>query len=167
MMWIVLLRHAEAEDQSLTGLDADRKLTASGEKRARLIGKIVGKVVPPLEKIFASPLLRARQTAGLAAEGAGFKGEINETSTLRPGAAPAEILAFLRDHQASSVLLVGHQPHLGALFGRMVTGGGRGAGAEVPMKKASIAVFEVNGDPVTGEATLVLYAPAKVLERLA
>ena len=163
-MLIVLLRHAEAEDRSPTGLDGDRRLTAAGEKRARLVARGLARLVPSLDRIFVSPLVRTGQTAAPVLEATGFKGKPVETPALRPGAPPAEILKLLRDHPAGSVLLVGHQPHLGALFGRLL--GGDDA-PDVPMRKASAAAFEVAGDPLSSRAELVFYLPARVLEKLA
>jgi phosphohistidine phosphatase len=162
-MLVVLLRHAEAEDRSLTGLDADRRLTAAGEKRSKLVARALWKLVPSYDRVFVSPLVRARQTAAAVAEVSGFRGEPIETPALRPGAAPIEILRQLRDHPVASVLLVGHQPHLGALFGRLLTGT---EGTEVPMKKAAAAAFEFAGDPLSGHAELLFLLPPKVAERL-
>ena len=164
-MLIVLLRHAEAEDGSTSGLDADRRLTPAGVKRSKLVAKGLSKLVPTFDQIYVSTLLRARQTAAPVLEVTGLRKEPVETPALRPGADPAEILRILRDHPLPSVLLVGHQPNLGSLFGRLLGGGG--GGVDVPMKKASAAAFEIAGDPLTGRAELQFYLPPKVLERLA
>ena len=162
-MLIVLLRHAEAEDRSVSDLDADRCLTASGEKRARAAGRALSRLAVSFDRIFVSTLVRARQTAALAAEAGGCQAKTVETPALRPGAAPAEILRLLRDHPVSSALLVGHQPHLGALLGHLLTGG---EGPDVPMKKAALAGLEVDGASLSGVAELLFYLPPKVLEKL-
>jgi phosphohistidine phosphatase len=161
---IVLLRHAEAEERSSTGLDADRCLTAAGQKRARLVAKGLAKLVPSFDRVFVSPLVRAHETAAPVLEAVGFRGKPVEAPALRPGASPDDILKQIREHPAGSVLLVGHQPHLGGLFGRLLGGVD---GLAVPMKKASAAAFEVAGDPLSGHAELQFYLPPKVLERLA
>ena len=163
-MLIVLLRHAEAEDRSPTGLDGDRRLTAAGEKRARQVAKGLVKLVPSIDRVYVSPLLRAQQTAAPVLEVSGFRGKPVETPALRPGAPAGEILKLIRENPAGVVLLVGHQPHLGGLFGRLL--GGDDA-PDVPMKKASAAAFEAQGDPSSGRAELQFYLPPKVLERLA
>jgi phosphohistidine phosphatase len=163
-MLVVLLRHAEAEEHSSTGLDGDRRLTAAGEKRARQVARALVRLVPSFDRIYVSPLQRARQTAEPVAEAAKHRGELVETPALRPGASPVEILRLLRDNPAGSVLLVGHQPHLGALFGHLL---GRSEAIEVPMKKASAAAFDVAGDPLSGHAELQFYLTPKALDRLA
>ena len=62
-----------------------------------------------------------------------------------------------------TVLVVGHEPHLGRLFGRLVSGRKE---TEVPMKKASLAVFEIHGHLGPDRADLRSYLPARLLERL-
>ena len=58
------------------------------------------------------------------------------------------------------ILLVGHEPHLGALLGRLVSGR---AGLEIPMKKAAVARLTWEG---SGPATLRALLPAGILARL-
>ena len=160
---IVLLRHAEAEERSPSGLDADRRLTASGEMRARAAGRALSRLALSFDRILVSPLVRAQQTAALAAETAGCRAKTIETAALRPGAPPGEILRLLSDLPASSALLVGHQPHMGALLGHLLTGG---KGPDVPMKKAALAGLQVEGAELTGPADLLFYLPPKVFEKL-
>jgi phosphohistidine phosphatase SixA len=62
-----------------------------------------------------------------------------------------------------SALLVGHQPHLGRLFGRLASGEGP---VEVAMKKASLAAFETAGEPGSEPAELRYYLTPRLLERL-
>ena len=60
-----------------------------------------------------------------------------------------------------AVLLVGHEPHLGALLGRLVLG--RPGGPPIPMKKASVARLEWAG---SGAASLKALLPARILARI-
>ena len=66
----------------------------------------------------------------------------------------------MRGEKAEAVLLVGHEPHLGALLGRLVSGR---PGLEIPMRKAAVARLVWEG---SGAATLKALLPAKVLARL-
>ena len=59
--------------------------------------------------------------------------------------------------------LVGHQPHLGRLFGLLLSGR---SDLEVPMKKAGLAAFEAAADPSLGRAELKFYLPPRLLEKL-
>jgi phosphohistidine phosphatase len=161
---IHLLRHAEAEDVSPTGRDADRRLTKEGEKRMRLVARAIAKLDPGLEAILVSPLMRSRQTAEPVAAACKFGRPLTETRNLSPNAEPEEVLHELARLKQESVLLVGHQPHFGRLFGRLLSGR---TDVEIPMKKASLAVFETSGDPAVSRSELKYYLSPKLLERLA
>ena len=54
-------------------------------------------------------------------------------------------------------------PHLGRLFGRLLTGRDD---VDVPLKKAALAAFET-ADPLSGTAELKFYFPPRHLEKLA
>jgi phosphohistidine phosphatase len=159
-MEIWLLRHAAAEDRAASGRDADRTLTEDGHKRAREVARGLAVLEPGIELILTSPYPRARQTAEPAARALRLTGHLRETRSLEPDRDPEEILEEVRAEGVRSVLLVGHEPHLGALLGRLVAGR---PGLEIPMKKASVARLSWPG---SGAATLRALLPPKVLERL-
>jgi phosphohistidine phosphatase len=158
-----LLRHAEAEDVSSSGRDADRRLTEDGRRRARAVAKAIAALDPGYDAILVSPLVRARQTAEPVAEACGFRKPFVETRALSPNAAPEDVLHELARLGPGTALLVGHQPHLGRVFGLLLTGR---SDIEVPMKKAALAAFDAEADPSLGSAELKFYVPARVLEDL-
>ncbi|MBK9087774.1 MAG: phosphohistidine phosphatase SixA [Holophagales bacterium] len=162
-MLLYILRHAEAEALSPSGLDADRALTDAGTKRMKLVARAIARMEPAFDAIFVSPLLRARQTAEPVAAACRFKGELTITEALAPGADPAILLEELEAAGCSSALVVGHEPHLGTLVGRLVSGR---KDVEVPMKKAALAVFEISPHHGAGRAELKSYLPPRLLERL-
>ena len=162
-MLLHILRHAEAEAFSPTGLDADRSLTDAGAKRMKTVARAIAKMEPKLDAILVSPLLRARQTAEPVAAACRFKGELQVTESLLPGSDPSALLDELEATRWESVLVVGHEPNLGRLFGRLVSGG---RDVEVPMKKASLAVFEIVPHLGSDRAELRSYLPPRLLERL-
>ncbi len=163
-MRIHLLRHAEAEEASETGRDADRRLTDAGRKRTREMARALAALEPALSAVLVSPLVRSRQTAEPVAEACGFTGEVAETRALLPGADPEEVLEELARLGAESCLLVGHMPHLGRLLGRLLAG--RRTTLEVPMKKAALALLETGRDPRTAAAELRLYLTPRALSKL-
>jgi phosphohistidine phosphatase len=128
-MQIYLLRHGIAED---TRPDADRALTAEGrEKLARVLRR--AGIAPSL--ILSSPYRRALETAGVAAEIAGYKGEIVRTRALLPEASPYAAWDEIRAHKAeSAILLATHQPLAGALAAFLLGY----PGLEIEMKKAAV-----------------------------
>ncbi|MBK8598378.1 MAG: phosphohistidine phosphatase SixA [Holophagales bacterium] len=162
-MLLYILRHAEAEALSPSGLDADRALTEGGTRRMKLVARAIGRMEPDFDAIFVSPLLRARQTAEPVAAACRFKGEPTITEALVPGANPSGILEELDAAGCVSALVVGHEPHLGNLVGRLVSGR---KDVDVPMKKAALAIFEIHAELGAGRAELKGYLPPRLLERL-
>jgi phosphohistidine phosphatase len=158
-MEIWLLRHAAAEESSESGKDADRALTSEGEKRARAVARGLASLEPEIERLLTSPYRRARQTAEPAARELGLERALRESRALEPGRDPQEILDEIREED-SGVLLVGHEPHLGALLGRLVAGRPL---LTLPLRKAAVARLDWDG---TGPADLRAILPAPVLERL-
>lgn len=162
-MLLYLLRHAEAEALSPSGLDADRALTGAGQKRMKAVGRAIARLETGFDAVLVSPLLRAKETAGFVTSACRFEGEAIVTESLLPGSDPQLLLEELSASEWRTVLLVGHEPHLGRLFGRLVSGRKE---TEVPMRKASLAAFEVHGHLGPDRAELKFYLPARLLERL-
>jgi len=154
---IWLLRHAAAENEARSGRDADRALTADGLARAEAVARGLALLRPSISRVLSSPYLRARQTAGPAARALGLT-EVTPSRALEPEAEPEEILNELAGSDGDA-LLVGHQPHLGSLLGRLI-----GGEAEIPLNKAGVAQVTLTG---RWSGTLRAYLPAKVLELLA
>lgn len=159
---IHLLRHAEAEDRSPDLTDGGRRLTEAGEKRMRLVARGIAAMEPGYDAVLVSPLVRARQTAEPVAKACGVK-KLIETEALVPSADPEEVLDEIARGKWGAVLLVGHQPHMGRLFGRLLTGR---TGFSLEMKKASLAGFSCEWGSSLGRAELRFYLPPRLLERL-
>lgn len=116
-LWV--LRHGEAEPYD-SRPDSERELTAHGRKEvlssaARLMGQ-------PLTAIYASPYLRAQQTAQLVREALGFEPEIRTVEWLTPEVDPDRVAEQLVS--VSNVLLVSHNPLVGNLLSYLQHGAG-------------------------------------------
>lgn len=116
-LWV--LRHGEAEPYG-SRPDSERELTAHGRKEvlssaARLLGQ-------PLTAIYASPYLRAQQTAQLVREALGFEPEIRTVEWLTPEVDPDRVAEQLVS--VSNVLLVSHNPLVGNLLSYLQHGAG-------------------------------------------
>lgn len=141
-MRLWLLRHGQAEPQAAS--DAARELTAHGRQEvqqaaAQLLGR-------PLTAIMASPYVRAQQTAELVRLELGFSGSVQTVSWLTPDSDPRDALKYLDEREHAEVLLVSHQPLIGALGGLLVHGHRQ---EPLPMRTASLA--ELEGDiPAAG-----------------
>ena len=113
-MQLYLLRHGAAESKSLTGRDADRRLTPAGiAALAEVLDRARASGLAP-DVIIASPYVRAVETARVAAERLGYAGEVLQSPTLMPDAAPVGLWEEARAlaPTAAAVLLVAHEPLL-------------------------------------------------------
>ncbi|OCR23749.1 phosphohistidine phosphatase [Pseudomonas syringae] len=141
-MKVWVLRHGEAQAQARS--DAERELTRNGREQvlhsaAHLMGQ-------PLQRILASPYVRARQTAELVRQALGFSEPVVIVPWLTPDNDPHQVLSHLDAYASDDVLLVSHQPLVGALIGLAVHGSTQ---QPQPMSTASLA--ELSGDfPLAG-----------------
>lgn len=113
-MDLIIWRHADAEDGTP---DAERKLTAKGEKQARRVAAWLKDRLGDDYVVLSSPARRARDTA--RALTAGF-----ETSEeLGASATPRSVLkAAGWPRRKGGVVVVGHQPTLGQTVALILTG---------------------------------------------
>lgn len=125
MIW--LLRHAEAEDGTP---DAERELTAKGERQAADAGVALARLDLDLDACVASPKARARETARLACEALGL--EPVEDRRLEGG--PFDASAIAAEH-GERVLLVGHDPDFSMAVHSLT-------GAQVRMSKSGVAAVD-------------------------
>lgn len=164
-MELLLLRHAEAVDRRGQQDDPNRALTPAGRKRMKAIARGLKRLGGAPEFVLSSPYLRARETAEIAAAALGCKEALIFTPALVPEAEPGAVIEFLRQHyrRARSLLLVGHEPHLTLLAGRLMAGD---AGADLKLKKAGLMKLAVGSLKPGRCATLELLVSPRVLERL-
>lgn len=107
-MYLILWRHAEAEDLTEGGDDLVRALTPRGEREAARMGAWLDRTLPEGARILSSPARRCEQTA--LALGRKFR----MVPELAPGASVEALLAAARWPGARQpVVVVGHQPTLG------------------------------------------------------
>lgn len=114
-MDLILWRHAEAEDEVEGLFDMDRALTPRGEKQAARVAAWLDRQLPDGTRVLSSPARRCEQT--VLALGRRYK--------TRPQLAPDQTVdALLETAQwpaaKQPVLLVGHQPVLGATVARLL-----------------------------------------------
>jgi phosphohistidine phosphatase len=113
---VFLIRHAEAVDETLALVDPHRHLTAAGRQQARAIGDRLRwhDCVP--SHIWASPLVRAIQTAELVAAALQSDLVVDAIPALAPDDNPRAVVSALAALPAGSiVVIVGHEPGLSAV----------------------------------------------------
>lgn len=145
-MRLFLIRHAEAEDRSLTGRDRDRRLTDKGKKTMRSVAEALRTELESIDLAIASTLVRARETAEIVLEEAGKKIPLEFSSALTPDADIEQdtfpMLAEIFSREGvDTVAVIGHEPHLGYLASRILTGAGR---VMIDMKKSSVCAIELD-----------------------
>ncbi len=114
-LWV--LRHGEAEPHG-TRPDSERALTAHGrEEVLRMAAELVGQ---PVTAIYASPYVRAQQTAEIVKEALGFSPEICTVDWLTPDYRPQTVAEELA--AVDGALLVSHNPLVGNLLGYLQHG---------------------------------------------
>ena len=136
-MRLWLLRHGEAQAQAAT--DAERALTPRG--RAEVLQVAVQLQDRPLAMILVSPYVRAQQTAALVAEALGYAGPVHTVPWLTPDSDPREVVRRLDRHEGAELLLVSHQPLVGALAGLMMHGH-----LQQPLAMHTASLAELDGD---------------------
>jgi len=149
-MELLLWRHAEAEDGVS---DLARKLTAKGEKQARRVAQWLNDRLPNSARIVSSPALRAQQTARALAELSDRK--LKVLPQLSPGASVEEILhAVDWPHARGTIVAVGHQPTLGLVASKLLTG------TEQPWAIKKGALWWLSSRTEEGDSSAVLLLAA-------
>ena len=140
------MRHGIAVDRAGTGANSDdraRTLTPKGIKRMRKAAKGLLTLSLSFDRILASPLERARQTAHIVAQALELEGRIEEIEQLAPDQSVQELLSALGAYEREkNILLIGHEPLLGSAVSFLLSGT---AGAAIRLKKGSICCLEMNG----------------------
>lgn len=148
-MKLWLLRHGEAESQART--DAERNLTAYGRQQVReAVTLLHGRA---LQGVLASPYVRAQQTADLACEELGFNAARETVPWLTPESDVRQVIRQLDTYPFDELLLVTHQPLVGALAGLLLHGHRQ---QPLAMNTASLALLEGDG-LVAGLMALTVY----------
>lgn len=146
-MDIILWRHAEAEDNASS--DHARRLTVRGEAQAAKMAHWLQSQFGNLPtrtshwRVIASPAVRAQQTA------AALGMPVETIASIAPDA-PADAILRAADWPRSkkNVIVVGHQPTLGMVAGRLING----VDGYVSVKKAAVWWFRISergGEPKT------------------
>jgi phosphohistidine phosphatase len=160
---VYLVRHAIAAERGNDWPDdAKRPLTPDGMARFKQVARGLAQVEVAVDAVLTSPLVRARQTAEILAAALPGSPPIVETSALVPGAPLKAVVDELgKQGRRKRVALVGHEPGIGELAGRLV-----GAANPIPFKKGAVCRIDFNGPPSEGPGILCWFAPPKILRRL-
>jgi len=162
-MRLLIIRHAIAAERGTPGLpDDERPLTPEGEKRFQKAAKGLARIVRRPDVLFTSPLVRARRTAEIAAETWG-RVEPVTLDALAHGDDDGLQKALASRGPEDVVVIVGHEPHVSALLGRLL---GSTHDDRLAFRKGGAALVELSGRLAQG-GHLVWFLPPKTLRALA
>lgn len=168
-MRVLIIRHAPAEDRAefyQSGQsDELRPLSSQGKAKMRKNVQGLQTIVPQIDRIAGSPLVRAQQTAGLLH--AAYPNAIRETlPALAPAGSEFALLTYLQQQasKTQTIALVGHEPDLGALATWLLSGQ---ADTWMPLKKGAACLLEFVEVVEAGQAELCWMLRPKQLRQLA
>jgi phosphohistidine phosphatase len=161
-MRLLLIRHGIAVPRGTRGVPEDeRPLTKRGIRRFREAARGLATIMRRPDAVLTSPLLRARQTADIAAEAWG-KVEPVDVPALAGGTFE-QVADVLAQYPIDAVLaVVGHEPDLSSHLARLL---GTPHEARLTFRKGGAALVEVPGSPAEGGA-LIWYLSPRLLRRL-
>jgi phosphohistidine phosphatase len=165
-MDLYLLRHGDAADRLTGGYarDEDRPLTAAGRAEARDAARALAQLGELPGLVLTSPLVRAVQTATIAAEALRPAQDPAICAALAPGGSrEAVVAALLASGPPASALLVGHMPDLGELAGWLVWGQ---PDTPLAFRTGGLCRITVPDPPAPGTGDLRWLLPPKLLRRL-
>ena len=149
-----LLRHGEAVPHD-SKPDADRELTARGERQAIAAGEGLARLGVEFAACYTSPKVRARDTARLACRA--LNTEPVEVDALANGFSRDDALELVYAHgDDGRVLVVGHEPDFSQVV-HDLTGG------RVDFKKGAVAAVREAG----GSGELLVLLRPRELESIA
>ena len=160
---LYLVRHAIAAERGDEWPDdSKRPLTERGIARFRECVKGLGALDVAIDEIFASPLIRAKQSAELLAAGVTGKPPVKILEALAPDHTATVVMSQLAKHaKRRRIALVGHEPDLGELAAHLL-----GAQRAVPFKKGGICRIDFEVFPPKGTGQLRWLATPKMLRKI-
>jgi len=158
---LLLVRHGIAVEAGTAGLaDEARPLTREGSRRFEEAAKGLARVCPAPDVLLTSPLLRAKQTAEIAAAAWG-KLPVRAEPSLASGDFEDFMKALAALGDAELVAAFGHEPTLSGWLARLL---GSRAGERFAFKKGGAALLELRKRHTEG--TLLYAAPPRLLRAL-
>ena len=154
---LYLLRHADAGvPEQWTRPDAERPLSAKGERQAKRVGRWLASIGFEPDAIITSPKVRAAQTAQAVADAVGRK--VAEDDRLAGPFDSAGLATILADAGSPKrAVVVGHDPDFSDVLAELVGAPG------LPMRKGAIARVDFDGSIGPGAGVLRWLLPPDAL----
>lgn len=130
---LYVLRHADAGDpMEWAGDDADRPLSKKGRRQSKRLGDLLDALGFEPDALITSPKLRALDTAKIVGRRLGAKATVDQR--LAGGVDADDVAALINDAgaEATSVVIVGHDPDFSELVSWLV-------GSPIELRKGALA----------------------------
>src|SRR3954463_5520645 len=140
MKRLYVLRHAKSSWDDASLADFDRPLNSRGRSAAPFMGNLMGERGFLPQVVVSSPAARARETAKLAAEAAGYSDEIRFDKRIYEASAQTlnDVVSEL-DAEFDSAMIVGHNPGMEGLVRHLT-------GEVTAMPTAALPIIDLNID---------------------
>jgi phosphohistidine phosphatase len=164
-MLVYVLRHAIAVERGTAGYpNDDRPLTEDGKDKMSKAAKGIAELIDDIDVILTSPLIRAHDTARIAARALGAERKVEVCKDLLPGNSLKNLLSYLSKYKGvNSIMVVGHEPDLGFLASALLGSDG----SIIEFKKGAVCAIEVSTLPPRGKGKLIWHLQPKHLRALA
>jgi phosphohistidine phosphatase len=162
-MDLYIIRHAIAVDEATSDYasDSERPLTDKGRKKMRQIAKALRHLGVEFDLILSSPYIRACETAEILADVFKMKKRIVFSDNLIPLANPDLLIGEINEkHPVGSLAIVGHEPHLSALVGLLVSENSK---IEMTLKKGGVCYLSADNLHQDHRATLEWLLTPRIL----
>ena len=164
---LYVMRHGVAVEHGSAGFsdDSKRPLTLEGKQKMKQITAGLVSLGFDIDWIVTSPLLRARETAEVLAEGLGVQIPVDVCEELAPGGSPEALITFLaKQAKRRRVLVVGHEPDVSALAARLI---GAGPHTNVSFRKGGCCLIVFDEFPPRTPGRLVWWITPKLTRKMA
>ena len=161
---LYLIRHGVAAERGENYPDdTKRPLTNDGVQKLRKEAKALVALDVTLDVILTSPLVRTRQTAEMIAAAFRNPPPIVNMPSLAPGSSHNAIIEELaKHHRRHHIALVGHEPGIGELAGRLL-----GVRRPLEFKKGAVCRIDVAALPPAGPGQLRWFLTPRILRKIA
>jgi phosphohistidine phosphatase len=145
MKRIIIVRHGKAEWQKDSLGDFDRRLTGKGKKALESVGKYLKLKGYRVNEIISSPALHTQESSLSIAKPLDFNGRIYfmEELYLANSDNILNILGHI-NNRVDTLMLVGHNPAVTELAGRLLASSGKGGVLKIP--KGGAVVIDIDMD---------------------
>jgi phosphohistidine phosphatase len=164
-MELYILRHGQAQEKrnSVTS-DSKRELTERGIHDIEIILKSLKRLDLKIDYLISSPLKRAKQTASiLSSDLLKEKTQLLIWDELKPEISVEQTIKKILALDFSSILLVGHEPHLTSLISNIISDSSK---IKISLKKGGFAHIELVSNVSKLQGVLKSLMTPKQLKKL-